>query len=318
MKKQNKLNKVTIHESTNTTNLADLAKTDFITLKTTKSRFVFIMIAILNLLAVGFNIFWLEVLTKPFITLLLILIILSTFANIILIVKMAQTAMSGTDENGQVFINPVITDLRIMAVKPIWYISISLLFCFLGDVFLLFNATFLVGLVCFLIGHYNFWRFLWINSDKREGLVMKQVWLSIPFLIYLGLLLYYILPHLKNDIILQIAVIIYGSFLSISAILALNRFGSTNTASFVYVLIGFVFFIISDTWIAWQKFVLKTDTIFDGLGVMSTYILALYFIVEGVIKGIKSKSLEYFRKEIEEIKENEGYKAKKIKKNKYS
>lgn len=244
-------------------------------------RFIFFLIASVNILAISIDIFWLKAITKPFITLLLIAIYVGTFGIIIKLYDDMQkkpTLSSQLDES----IKSVILNAN-QSMYSIFNILPALLFCFLGDIFLLFNNTFLVGLVCFLAAHIYFWSILWKNSSKKEGLVVKNKILILPFIAYLGFLIYSIFPHLKNDLILQIAVVIYGMVITISSILALNRFGFVSKKTFVLVFVGFLFFIVSDTWIAWQKFVLKTNHTFDNLMVMATYIIALFLIVQGFI-----------------------------------
>ncbi|TAE47041.1 MAG: hypothetical protein EAY69_07365 [Cytophagales bacterium] len=243
-------------------------------------KVIFFLIAFINILAIYFDIFWLKAITKPFITIILFFIYADSFSVIASYHNDIETEeRSEFDEN----IKSVISKAYNSVSDGFIFIFTSLIFCFLGDIFLLFENTFLVGLLCFLMGHFCFWVLLWRNSLKKEGLIVKNKILILPFIAYLGILLYYIFPHIKNDLILQIAVVIYGTAITVSGILALNRFGFISTNTFVLVFVGFLFFIISDTWIAWQKFVLKTNHTFDNLMVMTTYIIALFLIVQGFI-----------------------------------
>ncbi|TAE75513.1 MAG: lysoplasmalogenase [Bacteroidetes bacterium] len=280
---------------------------------------IFLIVVFLNLLSIFIGAFWLELITKPLIVPILLIQKIITFTFLHLLVDEAQTLLRSNeykdeDEDKNELDTETISSVSVLkdfekVLQKSSIYNYALFFCFLGDVFLLFNATFLVGLVFFLIAHYIFCRALWGDSNKKQGFVMKNIALVIPFLVYLGTLLYFILPHLKNDIVLQIAVIIYGCALTASGILALNRYNSTSFSSFLYIFIGFLFFIASDTWIAWQKFVLKTDNVFNGLGIMATYIFAMYAITKGSTLGkrylLSKLENEIIVKKIKEIEEME-------------
>jgi uncharacterized membrane protein YhhN len=65
------------------------------------------------------------------------------------------------------------------------------------------------------------------------------------------------------------------------ALQALFRFGYTNKKSFTLIFIGALFFMISDSLLAINKFL--TPVPLASLGIMFTYMLAQYLIVEGVL-----------------------------------
>lgn len=280
-------------------------------------RTIFFVIAFVNLLAIGFDIFWLKALTKPFILLGLMTIYSSSFFMLNAHNSDFYEKYIDFDKENIYRFELLCSKLEI-SIKSLMSFSLALVFCLLGDILLLFDSTFLLGLISFLMAHISFWSDLWGNSLKKEGLVIKNKILILPFIAYLAILLYYIFPHIKNDLVLQIAVVIYGGAISISGILALNRFGFVSKDTFALVFVGFLFFIASDTWIALQKFVFKTNHTFDNLMIMITYIIALFLIVQGFIVQKISEMIviteEHMQEEEEERKpKNRNTKTKKEK-----
>jgi uncharacterized membrane protein YhhN len=145
-----------------------------------------------------------------------------------------------------------------------------LFFCFLGDVFLMFDKPifFILGLGSFLIGQLIYCLIFYKTSSLK---ITK----AVSFLIY-GLLFYLVLySHL--DGVLKIAVLVYAS--AISAMWAL----SYNQIYFNKVLfIGASLFVFSDSIIALNKFLISVP--FSGVLVMSTYGLGQLLICKGLLE----------------------------------
>lgn len=162
----------------------------------------------------------------------------------------------------------------------------ALFFSWLGDVNLMFphinEFFFKVGLGCFLVAQV-FYINLFLQTNKLTAkfpFLKKQPYWIIIYLTY-GLF-FYILLFSHLDMVLRIAVLIYIiALLSMSA-MALNRFGNAHPKSFLYVLIGSFLFVISDTMIATNKFLVAIP--YEGLLVMGTYISAQYMIMRGILK----------------------------------
>jgi uncharacterized membrane protein YhhN len=143
----------------------------------------------------------------------------------------------------------------------------GLIFSFLGDTFLLFKWAFLPGLGCFLLAH-----MLYILSFVK--LRKANMFGALPFiLIYLGFLLYFLHPYLKE---LEIPVVVYGITISTMAYFSL----CTSNKWLIY---GALLFVISDSLLAFNLFVHYTS-IMEQV-VMTTYVLAQISLVYGMISA---------------------------------
>ena len=68
-------------------------------------------------------------------------------------------------------------------------------------------------------------------------------------------------------------------------IFAAFRYKKVSPASFNFILIGAIFFMLSDTLLAFNKF--TNPLPLAGFLIMSTYIVAQYLIAEGSIEQLK-------------------------------
>ena len=145
----------------------------------------------------------------------------------------------------------------------------------LGDTFLLFEGDqfFLLGLSSFMI-----MQILYVISfikDKSPNL--------IKFLVSFGLLLFltYYLSLMWDDLNeMAIPVSVYSLIIVLMAVSAIFR--NHTLRGYLWVVIGAILFMISDGLIAWTKFM--SPIINGGIMIMSTYILAQYLIVAGILK----------------------------------
>lgn len=160
---------------------------------------------------------------------------------------------------------------------------LALIFSLIGDVFLMFTHIhpnfFFSGLLAFLIAH-----IMYILVFRKQKHNDKP---SIGFLIALvayGALIFYLLQDGLNDMIIPVT--IYMLVILTMAFSASRRKGEVSVISSSLVLIGAVLFIISDSLIAINKFY-QAVPLADIL-IMSTYALAQYLIILGLLK---SKSL---------------------------
>ena len=162
---------------------------------------------------------------------------------------------------------------------------VALFFCWLGDVFLIFQSTdplfFIGGLASFLVGHivYIFcYRQLQIIPSSKELLGSQKVRFAFP-IILAGTGLVTILYPLLGA--LRIPVMIYAWAITLMALTALFRYGRTNSTSFLLIFIGAVLFMVSDSLLAINKF----HHAFSAAGalVMLTYSVAQFLIVEGAL-----------------------------------
>ncbi|WP_167605533.1 lysoplasmalogenase [Maribellus sediminis] len=169
--------------------------------------------------------------------------------------------------------------------KVIRFAVLAFLASWIGDLFMMFAADFIYfvsGIAGFLIAQvlyvYLFLRTINL-SGKKPFLKKKPFWL-IPYIAY-GILIYIVLfPHLDN--VLRIAVFVYMVSILTMSVMALNRYGNGHPQSFTLVFAGSLLFIISDSLIAINRFLVAIP--YEGLLIMATYIAAQYLIMRGLLR----------------------------------
>ncbi|MFV9551723.1 lysoplasmalogenase [Algibacter sp. PT7-4] len=147
-------------------------------------------------------------------------------------------------------------------------ILIGLVFCLIGDVFLMFDSYFIFGLVAFLIGHIFFiYAFTTING------ISTNIKTLVP-LVALACLVFFILKdHLGS---LLVPVILYIACIVFMVWQALNLYVWKKDYAFLLILLGGILFLISDSVLAYRKFIFNF-TIAQFL-VSTTYWLAITLI----------------------------------------
>jgi uncharacterized membrane protein YhhN len=169
----------------------------------------------------------------------------------------------------------------------------ALLFAWIGDVILLFadiaEIYFIVGLISFLISHL-FYCILFNKQTKTHSERNKAVFLigSLAIAIYLIGMITFLLPTLGN---LEIPVIVYASVISTMLLFAFSGFLAWDKPGNSYIFLGAVFFVISDSILAVNKF--STPIERSPFFIMLTYLVAQYLIVIGILKlNPKTNSIE--------------------------
>ena len=159
-------------------------------------------------------------------------------------------------------------------------------FSWLGDIFLMFSDNgfifFILGLSAFLVAQI-FFIFLFlrtINLSGKKPFLKKKPYFLLAYIAY-GLIVYTILFD-QLDMVLRIAVFIYMLALLGMSSMALNRYGNGHPVSFSYIFIGSILFVVSDTIIALNKFLIVLP--YEGVLIMITYITAQYLIMRGLLK----------------------------------
>lgn len=194
-----------------------------------------------------------------------------------------------------------ITELSFMA-KPLIMISLmgyyllsttnrnslflaALAFCWLGDVLLMFDYKselfFMAGLGSFLTGHILYIRCYQQfrkNTATNPLLGPQKIRFALPIVLAGTGLVVVLYPTLGD---LRIPVMIYALVITVMAMQALFRFGYTTTKSFTLLFCGAICFMISDSLLAFNKFLQPIPL--ASLFIMGTYMLAQYLIVEGVL-----------------------------------
>lgn len=163
------------------------------------------------------------------------------------------------------------------AIKKITVLA--LVFSVLGDVLLLFVDIsphfFTLGLVAFLTAHIMYILLFLKHRNKQKS----------PFgfiallLIYAASLFYFLNGNLGD---LFIPVIIYIVVILSMATTAYLRKDKVNILSYGLVFFGALFFLISDSILALNKFYEPIP--YSNISIMVTYALAQYLIVIGILK----------------------------------
>ena len=151
---------------------------------------------------------------------------------------------------------------------------IAFFFSLLGDTFLMIKSEkfFMFGLGSFLITHL-FYIFIFSRNRLKNNVLIR-----IAFLIFLGIMLLILKDNVNKSLLIPI--IIYMITITIMAISASER--KTNPDSYRLILLGAIVFVLSDTLIAIDKFVVPVP--FQTFLIMGTYVLAQYLICVGFLK----------------------------------
>jgi uncharacterized membrane protein YhhN len=165
----------------------------------------------------------------------------------------------------------------------------GLFFSWAGDIVLEFSGRygdlFIPGLVCFLIAHVMYLTVFFI-SPGRNIIFSKHIYLLIPVIVYGIGLVYYLYNDLAE---MRVPVILYSIVILTMLTAAICRLGKVNRSSYYLVLTGAIFFVLSDSAIAIDKFGHQFES--SGTVIMSTYVLAQFLIVMGFIKQFREKPI---------------------------
>lgn len=149
-------------------------------------------------------------------------------------------------------------------------ITIGILFSLMGDIFLMLPSDqFLIGLVCFLITHICF--IVAFLFDSRFG---RPLW---PYVL-LGAIAIAIFELLSGgiDTAMKLPVAIYAAALSFMTAQAIARSLQQKSKASQLATIGAILFLISDTTLAYDRFV--TGFAAAHALILSTYYAAQYLI----------------------------------------
>ena len=156
---------------------------------------------------------------------------------------------------------------------------LALIFSLLGDVLLMFVGIsehfFTMGLVAFLTAHIMYVvLFLKHRNPKRSPVSFMAL-----LLIYAASLFYFLKDGLG---VMLVPVILYMLVILSMSTSAYLRKGNVNILSYGLVFLGAIFFMISDSILALNKF--HQPVQWSNISIMVTYALAQYLIVIGILK----------------------------------
>lgn len=163
-------------------------------------------------------------------------------------------------------------------------VLLAILFSFVGDVLLMFEVSqpgaFIAGLSAFLVAQMFYIRAYRQHQDASVENSLKgiqKIRLSFPIVLAGTGLLVILYPSLQA---LKLPVTIYTLVLIIMVLHAVFRYGRTINKSFWLVSGGSLLFMVSDSLLAINKFFQPLNS--AGMWIMSSYILAQFFIIEGL------------------------------------
>jgi len=158
----------------------------------------------------------------------------------------------------------------------------GLLFSWTGDVLLMMEDRhklfFIFGLAAFLTTHI-FYILFFIKKRKGRSLLLGQPWWVIFIPAYGAALVWLLYPKL-ND--LKIPVMAYAAVICMMLLCSIHVFGKVNRKAAWLYCMGAVFFVVSDSLLALNKFYQPYS--FAGPLIMLTYCLAQFFIVRGFLE----------------------------------
>ncbi len=158
---------------------------------------------------------------------------------------------------------------------------LALYFAFIGDVFLLFDNNlpyFLGGIASFLVMHLFYIAiFSTFLQEKSLSVFAKGI---VPFLCYFSLILLLIFNQLNE---LLIPVLVYGGVISLFGTVSLVNYVQKQSTDNLWLLIGAVLFIISDSLIAINRFYFP-HLVFEVL-VIVLYAVSQYMICQSIINS---------------------------------
>lgn len=161
--------------------------------------------------------------------------------------------------------------------KPSFWLLSALFFSFWGDVFLLDKTNYFVfGLGSFLLAHVIYIK---ITIDYLEkDLTTKMITSAIPFIVTFAGILYLTYNNLGE---MLLPVIVYGVTISTFGTAALLNYRQDTSTANLWLLLGAIIFIASDSLIALNNFY-SSKHLFD-VSIIILYIVSQYLIVKAIV-----------------------------------
>ena len=168
------------------------------------------------------------------------------------------------------------------------WIFLALFFSWAGDIFLLFEERgsnfFLFGLSAFLVAQVFY--IVFFHNIRMREYIRGNALLLLLVIVYYSVLINVLSPYLGN---MKLPVRIYGVVLSFMLMLAMHTMLGKNKKAALWMTMGAILFVVSDSLLAFNKFFSPFNN--AGVVTMLTYGLAQLFITEGAIRYISSETL---------------------------
>jgi len=163
-------------------------------------------------------------------------------------------------------------------------VLVAFFFSWTGDLFLMFSSRkevfFFAGVGGFFLAQAAYiYLFLKYSEQNVKGYMQRFPWYGLFFAGYLAAILSLLVPRM--DGVMIPVIIVYALSLIGMSMAALNRKFRVAEAGFRLVFAGSVFFVVSDSMIALNRFVAEFAQ--AGFLVMITYMAAQYLIMRGLI-----------------------------------
>ena len=157
-------------------------------------------------------------------------------------------------------------------------------FSWVGDILLMLSGKnellFYAGVGGFFFAQlFYIYTFTVYPKSGNKGFVQKHPILIFIFLAYLAGIYGFLFADL--DGIMKPVILVYAISLIAMSVMALNRRDRIHYRSFIFVFLGSILFVISDSMIAINKF--HSELPMAGFSIMVTYISAQYLIMRGLI-----------------------------------
>jgi uncharacterized membrane protein YhhN len=180
------------------------------------------------------------------------------------------------------------------------WLIVGMVFCLIGDVLLMFQEEdgkwFTWGLGAFLVGHIAYsTAFTRTHRRDHEVALLKQKgWLLVLVAGYAVYFFSRISPSLGPMIA---PVMLYTVVISVMVLLALNRYGKVCDRSFWPIAAGASIFVVSDSLLAWNKFVSPMD--YSHIYIMASYGTAQFLIAVGGVFQVIDQARDEDLKRVE-------------------
>jgi uncharacterized membrane protein YhhN len=163
------------------------------------------------------------------------------------------------------------------------WIFLALFFSWMGDIFLLFEERgsnfFLFGLSAFLVAQVFY--IVFFHNIRTREYIRGNALLLLLVIVYYSILISVLSPYLGN---MKLPVRIYGVVLSFMLMLALHTMLGKNKKAALWMTMGAILFVTSDSLLAFNKFFSSFN--YAGIIIMLTYGLAQLLITVGAVKYI--------------------------------